>query len=136
VCDMLRMVKRILSPLFFLMVFFFFFFFFFFVLFGSGLWYRVKLMEGPADRRFKIHYLDFGNNEVRLETDFRPLPAALASVPPQVIRCRLALLRVPALVQDCGVEAIQALKELSFGRVLMASIEYKVGIRFLLFFFL
>lgn len=50
----------------------------------DGLWYRVRLMEGPSERRFKIHYLDFGNNEVRLETDFRPLPASLAAVPPQV----------------------------------------------------
>jgi endonuclease YncB( thermonuclease family) len=48
-------------------------------------------------------------------------------VPAQVIKCRLALLRVPALVQDCGVEAVQALKELSFGRILMASIEYREG---------
>jgi hypothetical protein len=30
----------------------------------DGLWYRVRLVEGPSDRRFKIHYLDFGNNEV------------------------------------------------------------------------
>ncbi len=93
----------------------------------DGLWYRVRLVEGPSDKRFKIHYLDFGNSEVRLESDFRTLPPSLAAVPPQVIRCRLALLRVPALVQDCGVEAVQALKELCFGRVLMASVEFREG---------
>jgi hypothetical protein len=84
---------------------------------------------------------------VRLESDFRALPAGLAGIPPQVIRCRLALLRVPAMVQDCGVEAVQALKvrrvaqicfvfhfvfhfvfqELCFGRVLMASVEFREG---------
>lgn len=91
----------------------------------DGLWYRVRLTDGPVDRRFKIHYIDFGNSEVRDERDLRPLPPALAKVPIQAIRCKLALLRVPALVQDCGVEAAQTLKELTFGKVLMASLEWR-----------
>ena len=89
----------------------------------DGLWYRVRLVEGGADRKFKINYIDFGNSEVRDERDLRVLAPALHALAPQVIQCRLSLLRMPALVQDCGMESIQAFKEFTFGRVLLASVD-------------
>jgi endonuclease YncB( thermonuclease family) len=93
----------------------------------DGLWYRVRLVEPARGQgRWCLHYVDFGNQEVREERDLRPVPAALQSVPPQAVRCHLALLRVPTPSQDCGHESAQALKELTWGKVLMASIEWRV----------
>jgi staphylococcal nuclease domain-containing protein 1 len=89
--------------------------------------YRVQLQEALQGRKWRVFYVDFGTSEVRDERDLRALVGGVASVPPQAIRCRLALLKVPALVQDCGVEAADTLKELCFGKVLMASIEWRDG---------
>lgn len=93
----------------------------------DGLWYRVRLLDAPRDGRCRIHYVDFGNTEVRDERELRALPAPLHGVPAKAILCTLALLRVPTLAQDCGQEAAQALKELTWGKVLMASIEWRAG---------
>ena len=90
----------------------------------DGLWYRVRLQEELGGGRWSLYYLDFGNSESRPLADLRALGRS-ASAPAQALRCRLALLRVPALVQDCGAEAADTLRELCFGKMLYASFEWR-----------
>lgn len=87
-------------------------------------WYRAYVEKiHPAEPRFEVFFIDYGNRE-RLPTDrVKPAEAALAAVPAQAKVAQLAYLRVPGLDQEFGEEAASTLAALvGGGKRLRASV--------------
>lgn len=96
----------------------------------DGNWYRVYVTgPGAAAGTFKVTYIDFGNAEELPAASLRAADDACRALPAQAVECNLAYLATPALAADCGREAAEYLKELVWGKPMMAHIEYRDGAR-------
>ncbi|KAI8465187.1 MAG: hypothetical protein J3K34DRAFT_473642 [Monoraphidium minutum] len=87
-------------------------------------WYRAYVEKvHPAEPKYEVFFLDYGNRE-RLPSDrMRPCDAALAAVPPQAKAAQLAYLRIPGLDEEFGQDAASTLAALvGGGKRLRASV--------------
>ena len=96
----------------------------------DGRWYRVFVTgPGSAPGTFKVTYVDYGNAEEISAASIRAADDACRALPAQAVECNLAYLQTPALSADCGQEAAEYLRELVWGKPMMANIEYRDGNR-------
>jgi len=72
-----------------------------------------------------VFYLDYGNSESLPTSRIRPLPSNLPQVPFQAHEAQLAYVRPPKLSEDFGPEAAEYLKELVWGKTVVANVEYR-----------
>ena len=91
----------------------------------DGVWYRALILE-QVSGGFRVRYIDFGNSEVVLDGDLRPLPQQFQSFPPLSLTCSLAGVRKPR-VQNWSVEAIQQFKSLVAEKQFLCRIVYTHG---------
>lgn len=96
----------------------------------DGKWYRVVVNgTGAAPGTFKVTYIDYGNSEEIPAAHIRSADDSCRALAAQAVECNLAYLHTPALNEDCGREAAEYLKELIWGKPMMANIEYRDGNR-------
>jgi len=95
---------------------------------GDSAWYRARVDgAGKTAGTLKVAYVDYGNVEDLPVTSLRPLAPELATLPAQAHECYLAYVKSPPITSDAGQEAAQYLKELVWGKTIMANIEYRDG---------
>ncbi|RKO88087.1 hypothetical protein BDK51DRAFT_30426 [Blyttiomyces helicus] len=87
-------------------------------------WYRARVKKVHADRTYTVHYIDYGNTETLPAARLRPLPPTFATttLPAQATESKLAHIKIPSLDDDYGVEAFEALRDLTEGVSLQARI--------------
>eukprot|EP00019_Armaparvus_languidus_P012782 CAMPEP_0168583322 /NCGR_PEP_ID=MMETSP0420-20121227/2499_1 /TAXON_ID=498008 /ORGANISM="Pessonella sp." /LENGTH=915 /DNA_ID=CAMNT_0008617959 /DNA_START=61 /DNA_END=2805 /DNA_ORIENTATION=- len=90
-------------------------------------WYRARVEDVLDDNRFAVRYVDYGNAEVLPRSRLRPLPASgrysAVALPFQAQSAKLAFLRAPALEDEFGTDAAARLRDLAFGKKLVAGVE-------------
>jgi len=88
-------------------------------------WYRAQVEDVFNDNEISVRYIDYGNAELLPRSRLRTLPAGYSAqtLPFQAHLARLAYLMCPAIDDDLGVDAAKKLRDLAFGRVLMAQVE-------------
>jgi len=89
-------------------------------------WYRVKVEKFDKGKACVV-CVDYGNGITVDSQDLRPLSPKLASAPVQAKECRMAYIEVPSVSEDYGEEAAQFFYDLSWGKDLLASVEYTEG---------
>jgi staphylococcal nuclease domain-containing protein 1 len=91
---------------------------------GTGpSWFRARI-DGKEGEAFRVTYVDFGNQGEVKRTELRPLPPAVASVPPLARECRLAFVRARAPSEDeFGHAAAVLLSELVLEREVVMKIH-------------
>ena len=92
--------------------------------YSDGTWCRAAY-EGaaPGGSGFLVRYVDFGTTEPCARRRVRPLPAEHAARPPMARRARLAFVRPPRADDACAADFGDALRELTDGRTLTATVE-------------
>jgi len=86
-------------------------------------WYRAKVMSVDADQ-VNVFYIDYGNSEVIPTSRIRPLPSGLPEVEPQAKEAALAYIYPPTLTEEYGPEAAEFLKDLVWGKTMVANTEF------------
>jgi len=86
-------------------------------------WYRGKVMKILGDDEYKIFYVDYGNSEIISSKRIRKLPEEFKQLPPQAVESILAYLKTPPIEDETGKEAAEFLKELVWGKTMMANVE-------------
>lgn len=89
-------------------------------------WYRVKVEKFDKQKAMVI-CIDYGNGLSINTSDLRPLSSKLSSAPIQAKECHLAYLSSPTLHEDYGEDAENTFYNLSWGKDLLASVEYMEG---------
>jgi staphylococcal nuclease domain-containing protein 1 len=89
-------------------------------------WYRAEVQKITGDD-IQLIFVDYGNVETVKASAVRALPEdfSLTILPKQASHGRLALIRVPGLESDYGVDAAAFLKELVWDKELVATVQYK-----------
>lgn len=88
-------------------------------------WYRAKVLKVLDNNEFKVQYVDYGNSEVIPASRIRKLPTDLSTLPHQATEAVLAFLKTPPIEDEFGREAVEFLRELVWGKTMMANIERK-----------
>lgn len=88
-------------------------------------WYRAKVMKVQDNNEFKVQYVDYGNSEVIPASRIRKLAPELNKLPHQATEAVLAFLKTNPIEDDFGREAVEFLRELVWGKTMMANIERK-----------
>lgn len=85
-------------------------------------WYRAQVLSATKSGSFEVLYIDYGNSEEVPPSRVRKLESqfSTASLRPQAQECKLAFVELPSLADEYGVEALQALKASTEGKVLSA----------------
>jgi len=86
-------------------------------------WYRAKVIEVQADDNYKVLYLDYGNWEVLPGPRITKLNDKHRELQPQAFEARLAYVAPPTLEEEYGKEAAEFLKELVWGKTMVANVE-------------
>ncbi|KAF7834078.1 ribonuclease TUDOR 1-like [Senna tora] len=81
-------------------------------------------VESPKDR-FEVFYIDYGNQEVVLYSQLRPIDPSVSTAPGLAQLCSLAYIKVPNWEEDFGEEAAEYLSQhtLNSGKEFKAIIE-------------
>lgn len=87
-------------------------------------WYRAKVVS-VKNGEATVFYVDYGNSETLPTSRVRPLPSELPKLAHQAHQAQLAYVRPPTLNEDYGPEAAEYLKELVWGKTVVANIEYR-----------
>eukprot|EP01116_Phalansterium_solitarium_P001294 TRINITY_DN1108_c0_g1_i1.p1 TRINITY_DN1108_c0_g1~~TRINITY_DN1108_c0_g1_i1.p1 ORF type:complete len:918 (+),score=421.64 TRINITY_DN1108_c0_g1_i1:113-2866(+) len=88
-------------------------------------WYRAKVTS-VSGGEVGVFYVDYGNSETLPTARIRPLPQELPKVAHQAHPAQLAYIRPPKLADDFGPESAEYLKELVWGKTVVANVEYRV----------
>eukprot|EP01128_Nolandella_sp_AFSM9_P003365 TRINITY_DN1442_c0_g1_i1.p1 TRINITY_DN1442_c0_g1~~TRINITY_DN1442_c0_g1_i1.p1 ORF type:complete len:947 (+),score=364.09 TRINITY_DN1442_c0_g1_i1:83-2923(+) len=96
-------------------------------------WYRAEILKvKPAKAEgeiaeYTVIFVDYGNVEVVTADSLRPIAEDFSYkiLPKQAQHGRLAMIRAPTLEKDYGEEAAALLKELVWGKPLVATIQFK-----------
>jgi len=88
-------------------------------------WYRAKVQKVLDNNEYKVQYVDYGNSETIPGSRIRRLPAELntTALPQQASEAVLAFLKTPPLDDEFGREAVEFLRELVWGKTMMANVE-------------
>jgi len=88
-------------------------------------WYRAKILSiNSSTKLYKVLYIDYGNSELLPGTRIRPLAPTYHS-PGKAKEAALAFVKASSIDSDWGREAQALLKDLTQGKKLMASVEYR-----------
>lgn len=90
--------------------------------FSDDAWYRAKVIKVINDE-YQVQYVDYGNSEIIPATRIRKLPNEFKALPFQAVKAVLAYLKTPPVEDEYGREAAEFLKELVWGKTMMANIE-------------
>jgi len=88
-------------------------------------WYRAKVLKKTPEGEYTVLYIDYGNTETIPESRLRKLDATFQTLKPQAQEAQLAYILPPSLDEDYGQEAAEFLKELVWGKTMMANVEYR-----------
>jgi staphylococcal nuclease domain-containing protein 1 len=88
-------------------------------------WYRGKVIKKTPEGEYTVLYIDYGNTETIPESRLRKLDQAFQTLKPQAQEAQLAYILPPAIDEDWGQEAAEFLKELVWGKTMMANVEYR-----------
>jgi len=89
-------------------------------------WYRAKVTD-VVPEGFKVFYIDYGNSEVVPAARIRRLDAKFQKLPPQAHEASLAYIVAPAITEEYGEDAADALREAVEGNTMLANVESKDG---------
>jgi len=96
-------------------------------------WYRAEVINIIAqpgkDTYYVLRYIDYGNTETVKEDAIRELPEEFKLLPPQARRAKLAYVSAPKVNEEFGTESAELFKELSWGKVLLANVQFKTKFR-------
>jgi len=96
-------------------------------------WYRaevINIIKTPGkDTQYVLRYIDYGNTETVKEESIRELPEEFKGLPPQARRAKLAYVSAPKVNEEFGTESAELFKELSWGKVLLANVQFKTKFR-------
>jgi len=100
----------------------------------DNLWYRAEVLEiipglGEASAEYRLRYIDYGNTEVVTKDKIRVLPQEFQNIPPQARKAKLAYITAPAFDDDFGPESAELFKTLSWGKDLLANIQFVTTIK-------
>jgi staphylococcal nuclease domain-containing protein 1 len=88
-------------------------------------WYRAKVLKVLDNNEYQVQYVDYGNSEVIPASRIRKLPAELNKLPHQATEAVLAFLKTNSIEDEFGREAVEFLRELVWGKTMMANVERK-----------
>jgi len=90
-------------------------------------WYRAKVAKVLGDDEFKVFYVDYGNSETIPSSRIRRLSEEHKKLQSQAVESILAYLKTPPIEEEYGKEAAEFLKDLVWGKTMMANVERKDG---------
>ena len=97
----------------------------------GGDWYRAKILgRTKADDGtplVRVQFIDYGNADVVVLDQLRPIDAALERIEPLATENRLACVKCPGLDHDFGNDAGAFFRELVWGKPLVTKVEYREG---------
>lgn len=96
----------------------------------SGDWYRGKvigLLKVDETTMCRVLFIDYGNVDVMALEQLRPMDASLSRMSPLATECYLAAVKCPADEDDYAEESAIFFRELSWGKQLVAKVEYREG---------
>ena len=97
----------------------------------GGDWYRAKVLgRTKADDGtplVRVQFIDYGNADVVVLDQLRPIDAALERIEPLATENRLACVKCPGLDHDFGNDAGAFFRELVWGKPLVTKVEYREG---------
>jgi len=85
-------------------------------------WYRAKIIE-KIDDTYRVLYVDYGNEETIGPERIRRLDPQFAKLAAQAHKASLAFIKSPGTHEDYGREAADYLKEMVWGKSMLASVE-------------
>jgi len=90
-------------------------------------WYRAEVIAATAEGNFKVFYLDYGNSEAIPSSRIRKLGSefGVKELKPQAHEAQLAYIQPPKLNEDYGQDAAEFLKDLVWGKTMLANVEYR-----------
>jgi len=88
-------------------------------------WYRARVLSQTAEGEYNVFYVDYGNTETVPTSRIRELKGPDAEIAPHAKRARLAYVAPPKLDDDYGHEAAEFLRDLVWGKTMMANVEYR-----------
>jgi staphylococcal nuclease domain-containing protein 1 len=98
--------------------------------FSDDAWYRAKVIKVAGEDEYQVQYVDYGNSEIvpssrirKLPNEFNPTLKESKALPFQAVKAVLAYLKTPPVEEEYGREAAEFLKELVWGKTMMANIE-------------
>jgi len=86
-------------------------------------WYRAKIEKITGNDEYKVFYIDYGNSETIPSSRIRKLSNEFRALKPQAVEGVLAYLKTPPIEDDNGKEAAEFLRELVWGKTMMANVE-------------
>jgi len=95
-------------------------------------WYRAKVLEVKNDDTYKVFYIDYGNFEVLPGSRLSKLNEPYKELRPQAFEGSLAFVKPPTLEEEYGKEAAEFLKELVWGKTMVATVEEQTNDKLLL----
>lgn len=97
--------------------------------FDDGL-YRGKVM-GKSGAKYKVHFIDFGNNDVVDIKDMKMLPTTLVSLKPEATRCSLAYVQPPDANENIAEQATEYFKSKAWEKKITAEVKSsKAGVTY------
>lgn len=91
-------------------------------------WYRA-LVLGVDNDQCKVQYVDYGNSEIIPISRIRKLSNVYHNLPSQAKKAVLAYIKTPSLddEDELGKESAEFLKDLVWGKTMMANVEKRDG---------
>jgi len=76
---------------------------------------------------YRVFYIDYGNSEILPPSRIRRLPEEFKTLQAQANEAVLAYLKTPPIEEEYGKEAAEFLKDLVWGKTMMANVEKREG---------
>ena len=86
---------------------------------------RAKVLQILENDEYRVQYVDYGNSEIISGSRIRRLATELKELPHQATEAVLAFLKTPPLEDEYGREAVEFLRDLVWGKTMMANVEKK-----------
>jgi len=93
--------------------------------FVDDAWYRARVKGISPQGDFEVFYIDYGNSEAVPANRIRRLEGSFTTLPPQAKEAQLAYVKAPGLDSDYGLEAAELLRDLVYGKEMLANVEYR-----------
>jgi len=90
-------------------------------------WYRAKILKVDGDE-FQVQYVDYGNVEYVPSARIRKLAKEFTDLAFQAQEAVLAFIKTPPIEDDTGKEAAEYLRDLVWGKTMIANVEYRENV--------
>eukprot|EP00456_Euglypha_rotunda_P028119 TRINITY_DN22351_c0_g2_i2.p1 TRINITY_DN22351_c0_g2~~TRINITY_DN22351_c0_g2_i2.p1 ORF type:complete len:161 (+),score=30.19 TRINITY_DN22351_c0_g2_i2:66-548(+) len=87
------------------------------------MWHRVRV-ERKIESKWHVFFIDYGNRDVLGLEDLRELDSTLSQLPGTAYPCVLTALKAPSEASEHFERTGQALSDLTWDRVLTATLDY------------